>query len=372
METAVRAYYTTPGRAPGRAGDFYTSVHVHPLFGAMLAAQLREMWEVLDRPTTFTVVECGAGAGWLAQDIIAEAVRWPDLAAALRYVLVDVSDAESGPHPTPVPPPLSQNWERGGGQGERRGHSRFPTLTDVTPRPIVGCVLSNEFVDALPVHRVRRENGLLREVFVGLAGRGDRFVEVLGEPSTPDLAAYLAGSDIELAEGQEIEVNLAAWRWLEDVNALLARGFVLTIDYGYQAAELRAGRFPRGSLMAYRRHTAHTDLYQAVGEQDLTAHVNWTALVRRGEELGLRTAGLTSQARFLLALGILERAAAWGDDETQAARARRAAWQLVGPGGLGETFQVLIQYKGLAAPSLRGLADPYAPAGAAATHSHGT
>jgi SAM-dependent MidA family methyltransferase len=111
--------------------------------------------------------------------------------------------------------------------------------------------------------------------------------------------------------------------------------------------------------MAYSRHTAHADPYQAVGEQDLTAHVNWTALMRRGEELGLRTASLTTQMRFLLALGIFERAAAWGDDETLAARARRAAWQLAGPGGLGETFQVLVQYKSIETPNLRGLADPY-------------
>jgi len=288
-------------------------------------------------------------------DILAEAARWPDLHAALRYVLVDVGD----------PPLPSLHVRRGEGAG-RWGEDRFHALPDVTPRPIVGCVLSNEFVDALPVHRVRRVGGNLREVLVELDG--DRFVEVLGEPSTPELAAYLAWSDITLAEGQEIEVNLAALCWLKEVAALLARGFVLTIDYGYQATDLRAGRFPHGSLMAYRRHVAHTDLYQAVGEQDLTAHVNWTALMRRGEELGLRLVGLTSQARFLLALGILERAAAWGDDESQAARARRAAWQLVAPGGLGETFQVLIQCTGLETPRLRGLADPYTPANAGATH----
>jgi len=344
MRQAVQTYYTAPGREPGRAGDFYTSVHVHPLFGAMLAAQLREMWELLDRPAPFTVVECGAGAGLLARDILAEAACWPDLHAALHYVPVDM---QSPPHKV----------------GLARG---FHTLAEVVPRPVVGCVLSNEFVDALPVHRVRRVGGHLREVLVELDG--DRVVEVLGEPSTPDLAAYLAWSDITLAEGQEIEVNLAALCWLEEVAALLARGFVLTIDYGYQATDLRAGRFPHGSLMAYRRHVAHTNLYQAVGEQDLTAHVNWTALMRRGEELGLRLVGLTSQARFLLALGILERAAAWSDDESQAARARRAAWQLVAPGGLGETFQVLIQCTGLETPRLRGLADPYTPANAGATH----
>jgi len=344
MRQAVQTYYTAPGREPGRAGDFYTSVHVHPLFGAMLAAQLREMWELLDRPAPFTVVECGAGAGLLARDILAEAARWPDLHAALHYVPVDM---QSPPHKV----------------GLARG---FHTLAEVVPRPVVGCVLSNEFVDALPVHRVRRVGGHLREVLVELDG--DHFVEVLGEPSTPDLAAYLAWSDITLAEGQEIEVNLAALCWLEEVAALLARGFVLTIDYGYQATDLRAGRFPHGSLLAYRQHVAHTDLYQAVGEQDLTAHVNWTALMRRGEELGLRLVGLTSQARFLLALGILERAAAWSDDESQAARARRAAWQLVAPGGLGETFQVLIQCTGLETPRLRGLADPYTPANAGATH----
>jgi len=347
MELALRAYYTAPGRALGRAGDFYTSVHVHPLFGAMLAAQLREMWAVLGQPAAFTVVECGAGAGLLARDILAEAARWPGFHAALRYVLLDLSDA------TPSP------WQGEGKSRDENTTARFHTLPDVSPRPIVGCVLSNEFVDALPVHRVRRVDGVLREVYVALAARGERFVEVLDEPGTPELAAYLSWLDLSPAEGREVEVNLAALRWLEDVAALLERGFVLTVDYGYQVAELRAGRFPRGSLMAYRRHVAHADPYQAVGEQDLTAHVNWTALVRRGEELGLRTAGLTTQMRFLLALGILERAATWGDDEVQAARARRAARQLIEPGGLGETFQVLVQCKGLASPSLRGLADPW-------------
>lgn len=346
MALAARAYYTGPGRTLGRAGDFYTSVHVHPLFGAILAAQLREMWALLDRPAPFTVVECGAGAGLLADDILTEAARWPDFHAALHYVLVDIR--------TPSPRGGAPRYAAGGYARPGRG---FHALSDVAPCPIVGCVLSNEFVDALPVHRLRCVAGQWREVWITLDG--GELVEVLGEFSTPDLAAYLTGLGVPPVDRQEVEVNLAALRWLEDAAALLARGFLLTIDYGYEVNDLRAGRFSQGSLMAYRQHTAHTDPYQAVGEQDLTTHVNWTVLMQHGDKLGLHTLGLITQSRFLLALGILERAAAWSDDEAQAGRARRAAWQLAAPGGLGDTFQVLVQATGGLPTALRGLADPF-------------
>ncbi len=332
-------YYTSPRTRIGKEGDFYTSPHVHPLFGTLIAVQLREMWARLGEPAPFTVVEFGAGTGLMAGDVLRTVgERWPRFHRALRYVIIEASPAPAGAL-----------------AGEEA--ARFQRLDQVIAQrgPLTGCVLSNEVVDALPVHRVRREGEHLREIFVTLEDGG--FAEVSGAPSTPALADYLAWLGVALADGQEAEVNLAALRWVEEVAGALERGFVLTVDYGYEARELYdSQRFPRGTLMAYHRHRATTDLYRAIGQQDLTAHVNFTALMRRGREVGLATTGFTNQMKFLIALGILEEAEQQAQSEPQRAiHHRLAAKRLIVPQGMGETFKVLIQHKGVDDPQLRGL-----------------
>lgn len=346
----AEGYYTAPGRDIGPEGDFYTSANVHPLFGTMLAVQLYEMWELLGRPRPFTIVEYGAGTGLLAGDILSTLRdRRPLFLEATRYVIIEIST-----HLTEVQkesltaldlPDKKVKWMK--------------SLAEPGPS-LLGCVLSNEVIDAFPVHRVKQIDSRLREIYVALSG--DRFVELDGEFSRPELADYFAQAGIQLAEGQEAEVNLAALAWLEEVATALRRGFVLTIDYGYEARKLYGPRFPQGTLMGYRRHRTTVNPYQAIGRQDLTAHVDFSALRRKGREVGLETTGFTTQMKFLLALGILEEADRWQGEkgeEEDVLRAKLALKRLIMPGGMGEIFKVLIQHKNVENPCLKGLQEPW-------------
>ena len=187
---------------------------------------------------------------------------------------------------------------------------------------------------------------------------GEEFCEQFGLPSTPALTEYFAAQGIDLLEGQQAEAGLAACEWVEDVGRRLARGFVLTVDYGHEARELYDERHLRGTLLAYQQHHASEDFFRAPGEQDLTAHVNFTALDLWGRRAGLARTGLVSQAQFLLALGRGSQFADLydeGQSEVERIRARLLLKNLVYPEGMGEAFQVLIQHKGIETPRLIGL-----------------
>lgn len=361
-------YYTR--QVPERgARDYVTSPDVGPLFGRLLAWQLGEMWERLGRPARFDLVEAGAGHGGLAEQILAAArepasgdpasgAQAPEFARALRVTLVEAS------------PRLREQaraaLERYAGQVR---------LTDrLPPEGVVGCLLSNELVDALPVHRVVQRAPGLREIYVAargdspdsgeLARRGE-LAETEAPPSSPELARYLERYGAPLQEGQQAEVHLAALAWLEQAAAALERGFLVTIDYGYRARELYGPAHQRGTLLAYRNHRAHDDWLAWPGEQDLTAQVNFTALEERGRELGLAPLGYRPQTQFLLALarasGLAELSVpeASGPETPADEPARRAARlqfkQLIHPEGMGEAFKVLIQAKGVDATVLTGL-----------------
>ncbi len=326
-----------------RFADYYTSVDVHPIFGRLLARQLAQMWEQLGCPSRFHAIEAGAGIGRLAGHILEFAAQQlPAFYAALQYVAVESSAARRARHGAYIGPHLDAGRA-----------SSAEALPQAIP---AGCVFSNELLDALPVHRVLRENGELREILVD-CGR-DGFLERLAPPSTPALAEYFSAQDITLSEGQQAEVGLEACAWIEDVGKRLGRGFVLTIDYGHEARELYNELHMRGTLLAYWRHRAGEDFFRAPGEQDLTAHVNFTALDLAGRRTGLARTGLVSQSSFLLALG---RANEFGDlydegqTEAEQFRARLMLKTLIYPEGMGERFQVFIQHKGIEAPRLTGL-----------------
>jgi SAM-dependent MidA family methyltransferase len=218
--------------------------------------------------------------------------------------------------------------------------------------------LSNELLDAMPVHRVKRENGDLREIYVAVGNDG--FCEQAGPLSSSKLAQYFEEEGVVLREEQYAEVCLEAGAWIEDAGRKLKRGFVLTIDYGHEARELYDERHMRGTLLAYERHRASEDYFRAPGQQDLTAHVNFTAVDLGGQRAGLVRTGFSSQTNFLLALA---RSSNFEDlqsdsmDQNQQARARLLFKTLIHPEGMGETFQVLIQHKGIDAPRLAGF-DP--------------
>lgn len=335
--------YYTRAAAESPARDYFTSPDTGSLFARLLARQLHEMWQALGQPRTFTLLECGAGSGKLAAQILTAAVEQAHLfALTLRAVLVERS------------PRLQEQAKNAlaefGDRVEVRG--------DFPHRPLTGCALSNELMDALPVYRVVQRGDRLREICVG--SRDNELVEVEGEVSTPALASYLRQYGSPLEDGQIAEVQLAALDWLTQAAAALERGFLLTIDYGYSARELYGPAHQRGTLLAFRRHRAHEDWLASPGEQDLTAHVNFTALQEKGKELGLETLGFRDQAGFVLSL---VRAAGFADlgagdsGEGGNPTARLSLRQLIHPEGMGESFKVLIQAKRVPGARLSGL-DP--------------
>jgi len=332
-------YYRSRREKMGREGDYLTSPEVSPIFGVLLGRQLREMWQAMGEPRRFDVVEAGAGTGRLAHDIL----RWArshaqEFRAALAYTIVEVSDALTG----------------------RQRETLADEGCDVRwcaelPDAIEGCLLSNELLDSFPVHRMSVREGAPLEVFVGWDG--DRFVEELRPPSTPELETYFSCLGLRPGEDCFAEVNLAALEWMRQAGRALRSGFLLTLDYGYEAPDLYAPWRRDGTLLCFYRHNAAADPYARLGRQDITSHVDFTSLRREGEESGLRTLGLISQSEFLTHLGIAEAMAPPGegdvDLEEYYAR-RRAVSELIDPAALGR-IRVLIQTKGVREAPLTGL-----------------
>jgi SAM-dependent MidA family methyltransferase len=221
-----------------------------------------------------------------------------------------------------------------------------------------GCFLSNELVDAFPVHQVVVDHGNLKEIYV--IQEYGRLKEQQGELSDPRIASYFQSMGITLQEGQRAEVNLKALDWMEKVARCLKKGFVLTIDYGYLAKELYAPHRRAGTLLCYYQHQPSDNPYERLGEQDITAHVNFSSLLQKGEEVGLRLTGLVPQYQFLIALGLLQEMESLGREmsELDALQLRLSLKHLIEPEmGMGEVFKVLIQHKGMDQPRLDGLRD---------------
>ena len=292
-------YYTGPesdrGGRIGKQGDYFTSVSVGPLFGKLLAKQFVKFREELGNPPEFEVVEFGGHRGQLRADVLAAA---PDL----RYRIIETGD----------------------------------------PRPdsIVGCVFSNEFLDALPVHLVQVKNGVWQEIYVS-AG----FQEVLGPLSTPRLADYLRDLPVKHMEGYRTEVNLRALDWLADVARRLKRGWIVTIDYGYERHEYLAPHHRDGTLLCYHHHTKSANPYANIGEQDITGHVEFTSLIELGKKLGLEPVTFTDQAHYLLQIGESEIAEIVGRTAGQPSKERAVIHQLIHPELMGRAFRVLVQRK---------------------------
>ena len=335
-------YYATGRRGPGRAGDFMTAPESHPIFGWSVAAQLEEAWDRLGRPETFTVREFGAGTGALAAGILDGLARTGSpLRAAIRYRV-----AERAP------------------DRERQVRERLAAvdaagaLEPDDGQPIRGAVLANEVLDALPVHRVvGGAGGLLLELFVVLSP-GGALVHEPGPPSRPALAERLVEEGVVLAPGQVAEICLELEGWVRRAAVGLREGLLLLIDYGHPAKRLYEPT--RGSLLrAYLGHRVHDDPFRNVGRQDLTAHVDLTAVERAATTSGLRHLGTTTQAEFLAGLGIGERLVALqADGRTDLGgylEARSAVMRLLDPSATGR-FAVMLFGRNLAGePSLRGL-----------------
>lgn len=332
-------YYLRDCQPVGREGDFYTSSHMHPVFGALLGRQIEECWLTLGNPSPFFIVEMGAGTGHLANDMLSF-LSSRLVYSSLRYVIV-----ERNPH------------IRAHQQQLLKQHSSriaWVDSIDALKEPVTGCFLSNELLDSFPVRVVQME-AAFEEIFVGEYRH--EFVEV-GRPCSPEVARYLSEFAPDLASafraGDRTEVNLQIWPWMESISAKLAEGFVLTIDYGYPAPDYYCAERNRGTLLCYSGHAVGEDPYQNIGEQDITAHVNFTSLKRWGEDVGLRTIGYCPQGTYLISLGLDEVLPELEPDSDSFASARIR--NLILPEGMGESHKVLMQYKGERTPNLRGFA----------------
>ncbi len=337
-------YYATGAANMGKQGDFFTSSHLGADFGELLAEQFVEMWEILGSPTPFTLVEMGAGQGLVAADILRYLhSQHIDFFDNLEYIIL-----EKAPGMIAQQQQLLQDWVA------KWGRLYWRTLEEMPVESIVGCCFSNELVDALPVHRIAIELGQLREIYV-TTGTGERqFVEVTDYPQ-PGIAEYFELVGIKFTEdiypdGYRTEVNLAALDWISKVGERLKRGYLLTIDYGYPATRYYIPWRRQGTLQCYYHHMHHDEPYINIGHQDITAHVDFTALERQGELCSLQRVGFTQQGLFLMALGLGERLAALSSSENQSIQQilhrRDILHQLIGPMGLG-SFGVLVQSKGL-------------------------
>ena len=344
MEAALyhprHGYYVTHADELRPAGDYVTSPQVHPVFGALVAKQLAHIWDVMSRPARFEIVEQGAGGGLLARDI----VRWarrrePAFAQALAYRIVE--------------PILTARVAQ---ERTLSDLARDVEWLHALPSGIDGVVLSNELVDAFPVHRVVRRGDELLELYV--TERDGRFADIEGPPSDARLRAYFDALGVVPGDGCVAEVNLDAVEWMREVGRAVRHGYVLTFDYGYEAAGLYAPWRRDGTLLCFYRQSAGNDPYARIGEQDITASVDFTTLRRTGEAAGLRTLGSTDQASFLVRMGIgdgLTSAAEDNEMEEYFAR-REAVMALLDPARLGR-ITVLLQGKGVPDAPLTGFAD---------------
>jgi SAM-dependent MidA family methyltransferase len=341
-------YYARAARRSGRAGDFFTSVDVGPLFGELLEHQLSEMFSILQSrlpnpEPCFDLVEAGAGNGRLAADILRAARdRSPVFYRSIRLHLVEVSAAAQS------------------AQAATLGEDAHTLVwSDSTlPSAFEGVLIANELLDALPVHQVvMREDGL-REVYVVAPVGHEGLALTEGPLSTPALNEYLERLGVAMQPGWRIEVSLQAVDWIRDAAQRLRRGFIVLIDYGHEAHELFSPTHAAGTLTTFTRHRSTGPESPGVpawlrspGNQDITSHVDFTSLRDAAESEGLETLGFMDQTYFLL--GLLP-----DISNVHAMSSQQSAINnlktLILPGGLGSTHKVMIFGKGVGAPALRG------------------
>ncbi len=321
-------YYSRNAAQFGKAGDFYTSSDVHAVFGRLLARQFDEMWRALDSPEQIILKELGPGRGLFAQDVLDwSEKKFPDFYRALHYALVETS------------PALRQMMEETLRRHFESGKAALLSAEAHIATPSI--VFANEFFDALPVEIVSSE-GSLR-----VAAKNGNFAESWVPASAEELE-FLDRYSIHPEPGERVEVPLESQRHMMSA-ASLERGFVVAIDYGYTREEQLAGRH-RGTLKAIRQHSVSTNPYEAPGEQDITADVNFTALVAAAEKQGMQAQKLVTQSQFLLGIGEgNEFADAFEECRLPQERAKVALQlkHLVTPAGMGESFHVLVASKGV-------------------------
>ncbi|HWS86001.1 MAG TPA: SAM-dependent methyltransferase [Pyrinomonadaceae bacterium] len=320
----------------GRAGDYRTAPERSALFAATFARHFTRLYEEMGRPRVFNLLEAGGGAGLFAHGVLTTLRRdAPHVYERLRYVF-DETGADARGRAAELLAPFAERVE-------------FRRLSELNEKLDRAVVFSNELLDAFPVHRVAMRGGRLRESFVGLDDDGD-FIFVEGEPSTPRLAEHFERLGVALEEGRVAEVNLETAGWLGRVSEVIGSGFLLTVDYGDEAAGLYGAPHRRGgTLRSFRGHEFVEDVLRDPGRQDLTTTVNWTQVIAEGERVNLRTLSLERLDAFLLRAGLVEQLeleSARAASEAEVARLRLDAREMILPGGMASHFQVLVQNRG--------------------------
>ena len=331
-------YYSRNAEKFGKAGDFYTSSDVHAVFGRLLARQFEEMWRMLGSPAEMEVLELGPGRGLFAQDVLDwSEKKFPEFFQAVRYGLLESSSV--------LRKRLRKTLERHGGSGQavvvEAGEVDL-WRTRSTEVPVI--VFANEFFDALPVEIIS-DKGTLR-----IGAQGEQFVEEWAETSAAEFE-FLDRHGAHPEAGDRTEVCLVGQHWMTRIAKSIERGFVIAIDYGYTREEQLAGRHME-TVMAYRQHSASANPFEAPGEQDITAHVNFTALAAAAESGGMFVHKLRTQSQFLLGVGENNQFADAFEECSLPQEKAKVALQLkhlVTPAGVGETFHVMVASKGVAA-----------------------
>ncbi len=324
----------------GWRGDFYTSSDVHPILGQALAKQAEQIDRLLGQPDPFIVVETGPGKGLLAKHFLSACQRhFRSLFERLQYALVERSPAMQALQRKNMAPWLDRP-------------SCITWLNDVAKlaqEGVNGLILSNELIDSFPVHRIQVTANGTEELWVDY--QSGRFVESLRPLSSEALSNYVRRIGADWPEGYRTEINVHALSWMQQVAQLINRGIVLTIDYGHTAQDLYRPDRKAGTFLCYSRQSVNEEPFLRVGDQDMTAHVDFTSLANTGEEYGLRTTGFTNQLSFLMGLGVERMIEALEPDSPTF----KAAIHLLRPNGMGTTFKVLVQHKGMVSPELDGL-----------------
>ena len=372
-------YYSRNVEQFGKAGDFYTSSDVHAVFGRLLARQFDEMWRALGAPNHIELIELGPGRGLFAQDVLAcSEKRFPDFFDAFHYILIESSAAlrarinetlklhlDSGKvefrmseflAAEPIPAgKRRKNAAHGASRGFGEGKEQAPKGRKISPRESASgapkIIFANEFFDALPVEILSASGSLRIDI------RDNRFLETW-VPSSPDELEFLDRYSVHPDPTERVEVSLAAQRYMDRVAVSIPHGFFVAIDYGYTREEQLSGRH-RGTLKALRQHSLSANPYEAPGEQDITADVNFTALAAAAEKHGMQTQKLITQSQFLMGIGESNQFAdAFEDCRLPQERAKIALQlkHLVTPAGMGESFHVLIASKGIEQEKVAALA----------------
>lgn len=326
-------YYTSGEARIGKHRDYYTSPSVDPAFGEVLAGFISKSARLIGEES-FRIIEFGGGEGVLASDILASLERHhPESYDKTEYLIIEKRETA----PSGKDNPLFKHGPK----------IRFASrAAEIDPGAEYGVVISNELVDALPFHRIVFSGGSMKEIFVTL--RNGEFTETYDEPSTKELKEYFEGYGINFLEGQEAEINLNAAGWVTEAGWVLKKGLILTIDYGFLAPTLYSQERMKGTYKCMYMHNLHDVPYINIGRQDITAHVDFSNLIRSGEALGMRTVKYTSQGQFLIdwgVLGIMEKES--GNTDAPGHGRNMAIKNLFLPGSMGSSFKVLLQSKNI-------------------------